>query len=364
MTIKDIDFSRILIINPFGIGDVLFTTPLVRNIRKKFPKIYIGYVCNARTAEILKANPYVDSVFVFEKDYYRNLARNSKIKCLKEFIRLLKTIKKDKFDLAIDLSLGREYSFFSWLIGIKKRIGFNYKNRGKFLTNKINIDGYEGKHVVEYYLDLLKDLNVDFKEGNLDLFLPSVIKGWSTRYLSEHGVGNNDAIVAIIPGGGASWGKDAAIKRWPAEGFADVANRLSNQYKIKFLVMGDSKDKDSCMKVLDNIKVKAIDCCGQTDIMQLAGLLARSNLVITNDGGPLHIANAVGAKTVSVFGPVDDKVYGPYPKTQEHKVIKKNLDCQPCYHKFKLPPCNKDRECLKDVTAEQVYEAAKELLSL
>ena len=96
MTIKETNFKRVLIINPFGIGDVLFTTPLVRNIRKKFPDIYIGYVCNIRTAEILKANHYIDTVFVFERDYYRNLAKKSKIKCLKELKAFLDVIKNSK----------------------------------------------------------------------------------------------------------------------------------------------------------------------------------------------------------------------------------------------------------------------------
>jgi len=362
MTTKELKFNRALIINPFGIGDVLFTTPLIRNIRKKFPNIHIGYICNLRTAEILKANPYVDTVFVFERDYYRNLWKKSKIKYIKEFLAFWNSLKKDNFDIVIDLSLGRDYSFFCWLIGIKKRIGFNYKNRGKFLTNKININGYENKHVVEYYLDLLNYFKIDYLDQHLDLFVSEKVKKWSDKFLSDQGINKGDTLVAVVPGGGASWGKDASIKHWSADSFALIADRLSQENGVKILILGDPKDKNSCEDVERKMKSRAIQGCGKTDIMQFAGLLAKSKLVLANDGGPLHVAVSVGAKTVSVFGPVDDKVYGPFPRNAGHKVIKTDLSCQPCYHRFKLPPCDKNRECLREINPDKVYQAAKELL--
>ncbi|HOX54799.1 MAG TPA: lipopolysaccharide heptosyltransferase II [Candidatus Omnitrophota bacterium] len=362
MTTREYNLKRVLVINPFGIGDVLFTTPVVRNLKKNRPDVYIGYLCNIRTVKILEANPNIDKVFVFEKDHYRDLGKESKLKCLKEFNNLLNSVKKEKFDAAIDLSLGKHYSFFSWLIGIKKRIGFNYKNRGVFLTDKINIDGYQAKHVVEYYLDLLKFLNIEYKDSHLDLFVPDEARKWADGFLSEQGIIAGDTLVAVIPGGGASWGKDASIKQWPAEKFAAVARRLAEELKLKILVMGDLKDKESCLKVVDGAKNSAIDCCGKTDIAQFAALLAKTKLVIANDGGPLHLAVAVGAKTVSIFGPVDDKVYGPYPRSKNHIVIKTRLACQPCYQRFKLLPCDNNKQCLRDVREEEVFGAAKELL--
>lgn len=363
MTTTESKFKRVLIINPFGVGDVLFTTPVIRNIRNSFKDIYIGYICNARTAELLKANPYVNTVFVFERDYYRNLGKKSKLKSLKAYFAFWNTIKNDKFDTVIDLSLARDYSFFCWLIGIKQRIGFNYKNRGTFLNKKINIKGYDYKHVVEYYLDLLKYLKIECKDNYLDLFIRDEDRRWSQELSSAYGINKNDILVAIIPGAGASWGKDASLKQWSVDGFARVADRLSSEQEVKILILGDSKDRSSCVKVADKMNSPAIQCCGETSLMQFAGLLAKCKLVITNDGGPLHLAVASGVKTVSIFGPVDDKVYGPYPRTDSHRVIKKDLDCQPCYHRFKLPPCKRNRECLTNINTEQVFKTVKELLS-
>ncbi len=149
--------KRILIINPFGIGDVLFSTPLTSAIKGKYPGSYISYICNIRTKEILETNPGVDEVFVFERDEYREFWKRSKIRALKKLCNFWRDVKKKRFDLLLDLSLGKEYAFFSWLIGIKERRGFNYKGRGRFLTHKVAFEGFNDKPVAEYYLDIISE---------------------------------------------------------------------------------------------------------------------------------------------------------------------------------------------------------------
>ena len=352
---------KVLFINPFGIGDVIFTTPLVRAIRENCATSYIGYLCNKRTAPLFKANPAIDEVFLFEKDDYRALWRKSKWACIKRFLRLLASIKKRQFDLAIDLSLGKHYSFFCWLIGIKRRCGFNYKKRGFFLTEKVKIDGYDDKHVVEYYLDLIRFLKLDCRDTSLDVYIPAELKVWADELFKQHHIRDTDTVIGIIPGAGASWGKDAHVKQWPQEKFAQVADRLADKFKAKVLLLGDKKDAALCENMFDRMVHKPTQLCGKTDLMQFAALVNKCNLVITNDGGPLHIAVALGRKNVSIFGPVDDKVYGPYPKSKGSAVVKKGLPCQPCYRKFRMPDCQ-DRRCLTDLSVEAVLREAQKLL--
>jgi len=92
-------------------------------------------------------------------------------------------------------------------------------------------------------------------------------------------------------------------------------------------------------------------------------LIKNCNLLITNDGGPMHMAVALGVKTVSIFGPVSEVVYGPFPLTRNHVVLKWDMACRPCYKNFRLPVCDKDRECLKSVSSDEVFAAANALLS-
>ncbi|MBN3040300.1 MAG: hypothetical protein JW867_04170, partial [Candidatus Omnitrophica bacterium] len=104
--------KRILIFNPFGIGDVLFSTPLVRNLKDSFPEAKITYLCNRRTLPILKGNIFIDELLVFEKDEWRALARDSKINFIKHFFSFRNQIRQGNFDILFDLSLNPQYGLF------------------------------------------------------------------------------------------------------------------------------------------------------------------------------------------------------------------------------------------------------------
>ena len=364
--------NRILIINPFGIGDVLFTTPLIRHLRKQFPGAYIGFICNSRVAPFLSGNKNLNEIFVFDKGDFRLLWRSSKTDCVRQFLKFLKIIKSKKFDIAIDLSLGHQYAFFLKILGVPVRIGYNFKSRGRFLTHKIDIAGYHDKHIVEYYLDLLQPslrapIAVGAKQSpcndgeKLDIFIPQKDLNWADSFLKDNGYSQGDKIAAIIPGGGASWGKTAIYKQWPAQNFAQVADELIERRGLKIILLGGEDDVDACGVVSNSMRNRALSACGETDLLQFAALLKKCVLVITNDGGPLHMAVAVGVKTVSLFGPVDENVYGPYPPTKEHIVLKEDINCRPCYREFKFKPCLTMR-CLLNIRPQDVIRAAGELL--
>ena len=156
--------AHILIVNPFGIGDVLFTTPLVRAVREAFPQSIIGYLCNRRTEPILRTNPHLDRLFVYEKDEVVALWRRSPWQGAAQMFGLLRRVLRERFDLVIDLSLGERYGFILKLLGVPRRIGFDFRNRGRFLSDRLSIDGYTDAHVVEYYRRLLRFLGIHLME--------------------------------------------------------------------------------------------------------------------------------------------------------------------------------------------------------
>ena len=357
--------ERILIVNPFGIGDVLFTTPLIRAVREAFPTSSLGYLCNRRTERILKHNPHLDELFIYEKDELVQLWRASRWRCLQELRALIQRIRRTRFDLLIDLSLGERYSFlFRWL-GIPRRIGFNYRSRGGFLTDALSIDGYHDRHVVEYYRQLLRFFGMHLLDGSLQLCLPEDQRRWAQQWLEAHGLADaTQPLIGMVPAGGMSWGVDAPFRRWNFEGFAAVADALSERYGAQVILFGEASDTSLCQTVARFMKRPVIDVSGQTSLEQFVGLLARLDLVICNDGGPLHLAVSQQVKTVSIFGPVDPRVYGPYPHDEtRHWVIRKeDLPCRPCYHEFKLPPCPYERACLTTISPEEVIEACTDLL--
>ena len=163
--------NRVLIINPFGIGDVLFTTPVVKAIKEAHPDSFIGYWCNRRVEDILKNNKNINKIFALSRGDIKKTYSKSKLEGIFKTIGLLNMLKKEKFEVAFDFSLDHRYGLIAKMAGIKQRIGFNYKNRGRFLTDKIELEGYSKKHVVEYYLELLRFTDITTKIKNLYLYV-------------------------------------------------------------------------------------------------------------------------------------------------------------------------------------------------
>jgi lipopolysaccharide heptosyltransferase II len=356
--------NRILIVNPFGIGDVLFSTPLISNLKRHYPDLYLGYLCNQRTKDLLELNPDINQLFIWEKDYFRSLWPRSKLRALKEFIHLLRQLKQANFELALDLSLNSEYSFFLSLIGIKQRIGYNFKNSGRFLTKKINLDGYLDKPIADYYLDLLKFINKGIKVTDKNLIFPLSLKDiyYADYFLEQHQLKNSDFLIGLIPGGGASWGKEAIYKQWDTHNFTLLADTLIEHFSAKIIIFGDSKDYPLCEVVRQQMKNKAVLAADALSLRQFAALLKKCHLVVCNDGGALHVAVSQGVRTISIFGPVDELLYGPYPSSPNHIVISKKLSCRPCYKKFKLSACL-ERPCLNSITPQEVVDAVKLIVS-
>ncbi len=346
--------KRILIINIFGIGDVLFTTPLMSNIKLHNPGCYIGYVCNKRAVDVLKGNTGVDRVFVYEKDDYRDALKRSKGEFIKKIFSSLAEIKQEQFDCVIDLSLNKYASILMGLIGIKRRIGFNYRNRSLFLTEKIKLNGYEGKHVVDFYLSLLKHLDIPIQSRSFEFAIGEGDHQWAKTVLERWGVKDSDILIGLVPGGGASWGKDANLKRWPAEKYAKLADKVVEKYKAKVILLGDISENELCASIRSQMRREAFVIAEPTSIQQFAALLKRCRLIVLNDGGPLHIAVAAGVKTVSIFGPVDENVYGPYPK-EGHAVVSSDIACRPCYRQFKIADCE-HYNCLRLLDVEHILE--------
>ncbi len=354
--------ERILIANIFGIGDVLFTTPLITNLKMAFPRVTIDYMCNARTKDILEDNIDIDDIHVYEKDDFVKLWRKSKVQGVKGLYKLLARVREKQYDAVFDFTLSREFGLFFMLTGIPRRIGLDYKKRGIFLTDKISFVGFEGRHVVEHYLDLLKCINVPVRDNATHMEISRKSSEWAPRFFETKGLGEKP-VVALIPGGGASWGKQASRKRWQADKFCQVADDLTG-CGMDIIILGDGSEEKLCRDIADKMKIPPVVVGNDFSLKKYVELLSKCDLVLCNDGGPLHVAVALGVKTVSIFGPVDDKVYGPYPTSDRHIAITNpDAECQPCYSRFKVPECEHDNKCLVGIKQEAVTMACLKLVN-
>jgi lipopolysaccharide heptosyltransferase II len=262
--------------------------------------------------------------------------------------------------VAFDFSLNSSFGFLSFACGIKKRVGFDYRKRGRFLTDRVPMSGYEEKHVVEYYLDLLRAVGIPVKTKQMKLDVPLQDIQWAQEWLNRHNIGPAKPLIVVLPGGGASWGKAAGYKRWSAPKYAHLIDKIIENFDAAIILMGDSKEEELCREVVSLAHFPLYFAVGETSVLGLAALLLRCQGAIVNDGGPLHVAAAVGVKTVSIFGPVDPQVYGPYPAAN-HTVVQKGLPCQPCYRRFRMARCG-HISCLRDLSVEEVYRKVQNIL--
>jgi len=358
-------YKRILIINIFGIGDVLFSTPMIKALKARIPGARIDAMCNERGRHILRHNPGINEIIVFEKDDFREAFKRSKLGFAAKSIKFIKAIRRGKYDLAIDLSLGHQLSLLLLLLGIKKRIGFNYRNRGRFLTDKLDIGGFSGKHAVEHYLDILKLIGVEkITEKDLMLTLSPETERWADSFLAQNGL-KDKLLIALAPVGGKSWGEYAVYRRWDPANFAYLAKKLSAQNKdMRFLIFGSPEEKEMARTIEGVLGGKMMNLCGKLSLPEAITLIKRCALLICNDGGLLHIAVSQGVRTVSIFGPVDDRIYGPYPPSGRHTVVRaENVTCRPCYENFRHKMC-RTHDCLKNIDRDEVLKLAEEALEV
>ena len=206
---------------------------------------------------------------------------------------------------------------------------------------------------------MLKFLDITAKDKNLELLVSKESNQKAKIILRRFGINDSDLIVGIAPGAGASWGKNAATKHWAATKFAQLSDRLINEFNAKVLILGSPAEKNIAEAIMYSMKNKAVDLVGNTSLDDLFGIINNLHVLVANDGGVLHTAVALGKKTVSVFGPVDERVYGPYPVSKIHEVVKKDIECRPCYKNFRLGICEKNKECLNSITTDEVFEAVR-----
>lgn len=340
------EFKRILIVRTDRVGDVLLSTPAIKALRDAYPDAYIAMMVSPYAKDIVEGNPYLDRVIVYDKD--------AKHKSWQRTFRFSRKLSKLKFDVALVLHPTNRAHIVSFLAGIPRRIGYNRK-MGFLLTLRILHTKHLGeKHESEYNLDLLKCIGVNSKAGDLYMPISEASQEWTDILFREEGIRNSDMLLAIHPGA------SCPSKIWPNIRFAEAADVLSKKYGFKVLLVSGAKDKHLADQVAKHMHVPVINLAGRTSLGQLASILKRCRLFISNDSGPVHIATAVGTPVISIFGRnqkgLGPKRWGPCGKYD--KYLHKEVGCIECLaHR-----CNKEFLCLKAIEVEDVVSAADSIL--
>jgi predicted lipopolysaccharide heptosyltransferase III len=331
------EIKNILVTRLRFMGDVILTTPLLASLRTAYPNASITYCAETPFTDLLKNHPWIDNIVELDR------------KDPKSTLRLYKNILTKKYDIAIDLFGNPRSALLTWLSGAKIRIGGNFRGRRHFYTHPIKNDGLP-KTAINFHLSYLGPLGLAKTHQNPLIVVSEKDNKWAQNYLSSKGFDLSQQIIGIHPG--ATW----PAKKWFADRFAQLANALHSMgYQVLYTI---GPGEDSLLKsIRDKNSFKPI----KPDVLplsQLAALLQNLSVYISNDCGPLHLAPAVGTKTVGIFGPGEPEIWFPYDRKLGHRLVFHEIDCSRCHRDL----CDK-MDCMKAISVDYVLEQIEDSLN-
>lgn len=348
--------NRILIVKLGSIGDVVHALPVLRTIRHNLPNAYIVWVVEEKAREVLNGNEDIDKVVTINtKKWRKAISTRGGVKAIaalfSELTVTINELRKDKFDIAIDLQGLVKSGVISYLSGAKTIIGFDSKNCREFLntlfTNK-KVSPEKGDiHIVDKNISLLRPLG--FKKINKEFYINPALEGG--KFTDEFLLKNRTSakhLIAINPGAG--W----KTKEWGIKNYAELGDRIISEFGVDVIITWGPGEEEMAKAVMDSMSHIPI-IAPPTAIGQLAALLKKCELFIGGDTGPLHIAAAMKTPTIGIYGPSDPLRNGPYG--DNHIVIHKKIECSGCYKR------NCDTvKCMKAISVNDVLSVVKKKL--
>ena len=290
---------RILVLSFSHIGDAVLSTCIIPPLKDEFPGCHLSYLLNPESAPVLKGDPRIDEVLIYDKRHLH--------KGLRGKVRLIKDLKDRRFDLVVDL---RDAPWSS-LIGRER-----WRIRREIRRSR--------RHAVQRYLDVLRTHGIDVRGAKPEIELRSEEIESADRFLAERGADEGERFIGIHPGGG--W----PYKLWGTDRFSELAERLSERLGLNLLLFAGPEEENLAESVERRVKGKAIKCVG-LPLRTAAALMRRCSIYVGNDTGTTHLAAAVGVPTVALFGPTDHLRSSPYGERVITIVGRFRMDCAPCH---------------------------------
>lgn len=320
---------KILLIKPSSLGDVVHSLPVLDALHRCFPEAEIHWLVAKGFEGLLEDHPMLKRVWIIHKDEWKKISRIQTT--VAELRTLFRDLRKERYDLVIDLQGLFRSGLIAKATGAPMRIGFKEAREGSTTFYTHTVEGGKDIHAVDRYLRIPAFLGCKvalvrfpFPRSTHSLSLALPVSG-------EYAV--------MVPGA------RKPVNRWPAQRFGELALRLP----IKTLVLGSRGDRVLAEEVVRASQGKAESIAGKTDIRGLIQVIRGARLMVSNDTGPMHIAAAFGIPVFALFGPANPVRTGPYGKG--HTVIRKDISCAPCYRKA----CKNPR-CLDMITVKEVAE--------
>jgi len=331
---------KILVIRFSSLGDVLLTTPIVRSIRKNYPSAEIHFLTKKQFAPILENNPYINQIIKYD-------TKNNR------FIDIIKLIANNQYDLIIDLQNKLNSFLIKAFAGRCKKITYNKKHfyRWRLTHKSLSKNLAPIKSTVSLYSTVLDKLGIKLDEDKLDIFLPDN----QDEIYSEFRIKNSELRISISPGA------THFTKQYPADYYSQIVDMITDRLNAQIILLGSKSEKKLTAQISDGCKKKILDLAGETDIMDMAIIIKNSELFISGDCGPMHIAAALNIPQIAIFGPTHPKL-GFAPINTNAVIVQKALSCRPCglHGREKCPKAH--FKCMMDIKPKEIFEKIESIV--
>ena len=339
------------------IGDVVFTTPLVRALRRHYPTAHLTYLVEPAAAPVVSGNPHLDDVLVIPK--------TTGLRRLRDDMAMARRLRRGQFDLAIDLHGGPRSSWLAWASGAPTRIGYRTRGRSWMYTHVVPRPADLGpQHSVVKQWALLAPLGVEACDPSRDAVdMPEDREAAArvARLLAESGIGPQHPLIVIHVSAGNPF------RRWPQDCFAALVADLARRDPARrFMLTAGPSDAEAARAIVDRLRARSGTAAaavsqGQFDVGELRALAERAAVYIGGDSGPLHIAATTRTPIVALFGSTLASRSMPWrdPRWFAEAVEAGPLPCRPCRQRRCEPG---DFRCLTRISPERVVAATERAL--
>jgi heptosyltransferase-2 len=329
---------KIVVRIPNWIGDVLFALPALESLKAAHPEAEIWLAAGAWVKGLFAGSEYADRIVPLPP-----------LHRWKDLRAAAKALEARRFEIGLLLTNSFSSALLFAAARIPERWGYRRDGRGVFLTKSVARKSEDPpSHMVYYYLRLLEGLGLPTVPPEIKLSLPPEGQELARKTLAGLGADPKRPVVILNPG--AAFGP---AKRWPASRFAELGRLLQERKEVVLAVTGGPEDSEAAEEIAAFLPEKPLNLVGKTRLGELLGITSLAAVFITNDTGPMHMANALRVPVVGLFGPTDPRATAPFhaPAT----VIKKeDIPCWPCSNR----ECPFDHRCLLRICAAVVFEAA------
>jgi lipopolysaccharide heptosyltransferase II len=358
--VSTMDYHKFLILRLSAVGDVIRTLPAVKALKENHSSSEIAWIVEEPSRTLLESQPEIDKVILFpRKRWAEGLKSPRRIwRTFREMGEFILNLRRQKFDVALDFHGILKSGLLSFLSGAPKRIGFDRrssKEGNSLFTNlKVNLPQ---ERISRFHrnLALLRGIGLEIKNYNPGLHVPSEDREYVDSFFSSLTPFPKRPWIAIHPGTSAK----TSFKRWMPDRYSQLADRLIHELQATVIFTWGPGELSLVENIQKGMKESSVAGPTTQSLTQLAEVFRRCNLYIGGDTGPMYIASLVGIPLVVVYGPTDPILYEPFGL---HRKVMKEVGCNPCYP-YRKRSCKKI-ECLRAIAVEDVFEAAKEMLSI